>query len=75
MDEALTDSENKRQTYRRLDDEFTQFKKTSEREIARLKQGSTAAGAATQREEALQIEVKQLMVYDLLHVYSFCDGG
>lgn len=63
MDEAHADSEKKRQTHRRLEDEFTQYKKTSEREIARAKQGSTAAGAATQREEALQDEVKQLMVY------------
>jgi len=61
MDEAHADAEKKRQMHRKLDDEFAQFKKASEREIARVKQGSAVAGTATQREEALQTEVKQLM--------------
>lgn len=57
-------AEKKKTEARKLKEELTTVKKTSEREISRAKMASTSAGAATQREEALQDEVGKLMVRD-----------
>jgi len=61
MTEAEQESEANLHRARKVEDELTQLKQSTSKEISKLTQTSTAVGAATPREEELQNEVQNLM--------------
>ena len=62
MKEAEQESEANLHRARKVEDELTQLRQSTSKEISKLTQTSTAVGAATPREEELQNEVQNLMV-------------
>ncbi len=62
MKEAEQESEANLHRARKVEDELTQLKQSTSKEISKLTQTPTAVGAATPKEEELQNEVQNLMV-------------
>lgn len=72
MKETEQASEANLQRARKLEDELAQYKQSTSKEIARLRQASTTVGGPTQKEEELENEVKSLMVRTMYISLSIC---